>query len=110
MFNAFEGAPKIVRLWGHGEVLEYGSEKFVDFVKKNEVNTIAGTRAVVVVHSKCSIRCPPSSDPSERFETPLLLRHGFHPLSDLYTLESSMKGNANFESFCSPSSGEFVWV
>ncbi|KAG4436851.1 hypothetical protein IFR05_007657 [Cadophora sp. M221] len=63
LFNAFEGAPKIVRLWGWGEVLEYGTEKYVDFVKKNEVKTIAGTRAVVVVHihqvgSSCGFSMP----------------------------------------------------
>jgi hypothetical protein len=32
MFNAFEGSPKIVRLWGKGEVLEWGTEKFEKFV------------------------------------------------------------------------------
>ena len=63
LFNAFEGAPKIVRLWGWGEVLEYGTEKYLDFVKKNEVRTIDGTRAVVVVHihqvgSSCGFSMP----------------------------------------------------
>lgn len=36
MLNAFDGAPRIVRLWGKGEVLEYGTGKFENFVKKNE--------------------------------------------------------------------------
>jgi len=63
LFNAFEGAPKIVRLWGWGEVLEYGTEKYLDFVKKNEVRTIDGTRALVVVHihqvgSSCGFSMP----------------------------------------------------
>lgn len=63
LFNAFEGAPKIVRLWGRGEVLEYGTEEFRTFVKKNEVKTIAGTRAVVVVRihqvgSSCGFSMP----------------------------------------------------
>ena len=63
LFNAFEGAPKIVRLWGRGEVLEYGSHGFESFVKKNGVKTIAGTRAVVVVHihqvgSSCGFSMP----------------------------------------------------
>jgi hypothetical protein len=63
MFNAFEGAPRIVRLWGHGEVLEYGTPGYTSFVKKNSVNTIAGTRAVVVVHihqvgSSCGFSMP----------------------------------------------------
>jgi hypothetical protein len=50
LFNAFEGPPQIVRLWGKGEVLEYGSRKFNDFVVENMVDAIAGTRAVVLVH------------------------------------------------------------
>ena len=63
MFNAFEGAPRIVRLWGHGEVLEYETPGYTYFVKKNSVNTIAGTRAVVVVHihqvgSSCGFSMP----------------------------------------------------
>jgi hypothetical protein len=63
LFNAFEGAPRIVRLWGKGEVLEYGTPKFEDFVERNEVNTIDGTRAIVVVHihqvgSSCGFSMP----------------------------------------------------
>ena len=63
MFNAFEGPPRIVRLWGRGEALEYGTPKYLDFVRKNEVKTIAGTRAVVVVHihqvgSSCGFSMP----------------------------------------------------
>jgi hypothetical protein len=50
LFNAFEGPPQILRLWGKGEVLEYGSRKFNDFVGENMVDAIAGTRAVVLVH------------------------------------------------------------
>jgi hypothetical protein len=50
LFNAFEGPPQIVRLWGKGEVLEYGSRKFNDFVGENKVDAIAGTRAVILVH------------------------------------------------------------
>lgn len=52
-----------MRLWGKGEVLEYGTKKFQDFVKEHEVNTIDGTRAVVVVHihqvgSSCGFSMP----------------------------------------------------
>lgn len=36
MFNAFEGAPRIIRLWGKGEVLEFGTEKFKGFVEENK--------------------------------------------------------------------------
>jgi len=63
MLNAFEGPPKIVRLWGHGRVLEYGSPAFIDFVGKHNIKTIAGTRAVVVVDihqvgSSCGFSMP----------------------------------------------------
>jgi hypothetical protein len=54
LFNAVEGAPQIVRLWGKGEVLEYGSSKFNGFVEENKVNAIAGTRAVILVHIRKS--------------------------------------------------------
>jgi len=49
LLNAFEGPPRIVRLWGHGRPLEYGSKEFMEFVAKNDVKTIPGTRAVIVV-------------------------------------------------------------
>jgi hypothetical protein len=63
MFNAFEGPPRIVRLWGHGEVLEYGTPGYTSFVKENPVKTIPGTRAVIVVHihqvgSSCGFSMP----------------------------------------------------
>lgn len=63
MLNAFEGPPKIVRLWGHGRVLEYGSNEFESFVAKHEVKTIPGTRAIVVVDihqvgSSCGFSMP----------------------------------------------------
>lgn len=50
LLNAFEGQPQIVRLWGKGEVLEYGSDKFKAFVEENKVNAIAGSRAIIIVH------------------------------------------------------------
>lgn len=63
LFNAFEGAPQIVRLWGKGEALEYGTKKFDGFVGENGVNAIAGTRAVILVHihqvgSSCGFSIP----------------------------------------------------
>ncbi len=36
MLNAFDGPPRIVRLWGKGEVLEYGTRKFDKFVAENK--------------------------------------------------------------------------
>ncbi|KAF1980969.1 pyridoxamine phosphate oxidase family protein [Aulographum hederae CBS 113979] len=63
LFNAFEGPPRIVRLWGWGEVLEYGTQKYLDFVKQTSADTIPGTRAVIVVHihqvgSSCGFSMP----------------------------------------------------
>jgi len=63
LFNAFEGPPQIVRLWGKGEVLEYGSKKYEAFVDEHKVDAIAGTRAVILVHihqvgSSCGFSMP----------------------------------------------------
>ncbi|KAK0627956.1 hypothetical protein B0T14DRAFT_513589 [Immersiella caudata] len=49
MFNAFEGLPRIVRLFGHGRALEHGTREFDDFVEEHEVKTIPGSRAIILV-------------------------------------------------------------
>lgn len=49
LLNAFEGPPRIVRLWGHGTVLEYGTEGYEVFVRQHDVKTIPGSRAIIVV-------------------------------------------------------------
>lgn len=49
LFNAFEGAPRIVRLYGTGNVLEYGTKAYRAFVEAHAVETIPGTRSVIVV-------------------------------------------------------------
>lgn len=49
MFNAFEGPARILRIFGHGRVLESGTSAYDDFVKKNDVKTIPGSRAIVLV-------------------------------------------------------------
>jgi len=63
MFNAFEGPPKIVRLFGTGRVLESGTVVYDEFVERNGVETIPGSRAIVVVHvhqvgSSCGFSVP----------------------------------------------------
>lgn len=65
LFNAFLGAPRIVRLWGRGEVLEYGTDRFDSFARQNnlEDKLIPGARAVVLVHitqvgSSCGFSMP----------------------------------------------------
>jgi hypothetical protein len=49
MFNAFEGPPRILRIWGNGRVLENDSPEFKAFVAKHDVKTIPGTRSIIVV-------------------------------------------------------------
>lgn len=63
MFNAFEGPPRIVRLWGKGRVLEKGCRDFADFVDKNSVKIIPGTRSIIIVDihqvgSSCGFSVP----------------------------------------------------
>ncbi|KAK4172879.1 hypothetical protein QBC36DRAFT_195976 [Triangularia setosa] len=63
MFNAFEGPPRIVRLWGHGTVLENGTDLFDTFVKKHEVKLLPGARSIILVHvhqvgSSCGFSVP----------------------------------------------------
>lgn len=49
MLNAFEGGPKIVRLWGKGRVLEHGCAEFETFVNEHDVKVIPGTRSIIIV-------------------------------------------------------------
>ncbi|KAF2757065.1 pyridoxamine phosphate oxidase family protein [Pseudovirgaria hyperparasitica] len=63
LFNAFDGPPRIVRLWGKGNVLEYGSSEFKAFVAKHDVKTIPGVRSIIVVDihqvgSSCGFSVP----------------------------------------------------
>ncbi|KAK3358521.1 hypothetical protein B0T24DRAFT_660661 [Lasiosphaeria ovina] len=63
MFNAFDGPPRIVRLFGHGRVLESATTAFADFVKKHDIQLLAGTRSIVVVDvhqvgSSCGFSVP----------------------------------------------------
>lgn len=63
MLNAYEGPPKIVRLWGRGRVLENGSSQFDAFVKEHEIKTIPGSRSIILVDvhqvgSSCGFSVP----------------------------------------------------
>lgn len=51
MFNAFEGSPRIVRLFGRGTVLERGTPPFDDFVQKHNVQTIPASRSIIIVRA-----------------------------------------------------------
>jgi hypothetical protein len=63
MFNAFEGSPRIVRLFGHGSVLERGTQAFDNFVKKHEIQVIPSSRSIIIVRvhqaaSSCGYSVP----------------------------------------------------
>jgi hypothetical protein len=49
MFMAFEGPPKIVRLWGKGVAIENGTHEFGAFVEEHKVKTIPGSRSIILV-------------------------------------------------------------
>ncbi|CAH0028810.1 unnamed protein product [Clonostachys rhizophaga] len=49
MLTAFEGAPKIVRLWGKGRVLENKTPEFESFVRDQSVKVIPGARSIILV-------------------------------------------------------------
>lgn len=49
MLNAFDGPPRIMRLFGQGRVLEYGTPPFDDFVKEQKVQCIPGTRSIIII-------------------------------------------------------------
>ncbi|EXJ88492.1 hypothetical protein A1O1_05422 [Capronia coronata CBS 617.96] len=49
MFNAFHGPPRILRIFGKGNVLEYGTREFNDIVSSQNINIIPGTRSIILV-------------------------------------------------------------
>jgi Pyridoxamine 5'-phosphate oxidase len=62
-FNAFEGPPRIVRLWGKGRVLENGGPEFDQFVERYSVQLVPGTRSIILVDihqvgSSCGFSVP----------------------------------------------------
>lgn len=63
MLNAYEGPPKIVRLWGKGRVLENGTAPFDAFVQQHDVKLIPGSRSIIIVDihqvgSSCGFSVP----------------------------------------------------
>ncbi|KAI1779248.1 hypothetical protein F4818DRAFT_243715 [Hypoxylon cercidicola] len=48
-FNEFQQEPRILRLWGKGRVLEYGTEAFNDLVEKENIEVLPGVRSIIVV-------------------------------------------------------------
>ncbi|KAH8910339.1 hypothetical protein BR93DRAFT_474567 [Coniochaeta sp. PMI_546] len=63
MFNAFDGPPRIVRVFGKGRPLENGTKEFQAFVAEHKIETIPGTRSIIVVDvhqvgSSCGFSVP----------------------------------------------------
>jgi hypothetical protein len=61
--NSFEGPPRIVRLWGKGSVLEYGSPEFDSIVARENIPMLPGIRSVITVSihqvgSSCGYQVP----------------------------------------------------
>ncbi|KAK7962567.1 uncharacterized protein PG986_003392 [Apiospora aurea] len=63
MFHAFEGPPRIVRLYGTGSVLESGTAAYDAFVADNKIETCFGSRSIIRVDvhqasSSCGFSVP----------------------------------------------------
>ncbi|KAI0154127.1 pyridoxamine phosphate oxidase family protein [Xylariaceae sp. FL1272] len=63
MFNAFDGPPRIVRFWGKGRVLEYGSPDFNHIIERENITPEPGTRSIILVDihqvgSSCGYQVP----------------------------------------------------
>ncbi|KAI0475853.1 hypothetical protein GGR56DRAFT_692979 [Xylariaceae sp. FL0804] len=48
-FCAFDGPPRIVRLWGQGRVLEAGTPAFADLAASERIALLPGVRSLIVV-------------------------------------------------------------
>lgn len=58
MFIAFDGPPRIIRIWGKGRALEKGTKEYEVFVKKEGVKEKPGSRSVIVVDvEQCASSC-----------------------------------------------------
>ena len=60
MFCAFEGAARIVRLWGTGTIYEFGTPEYERLIPPEK--RLTGSRAAIVVDvhktgSVCSLHC-----------------------------------------------------
>ncbi|KAI1825027.1 pyridoxamine phosphate oxidase family protein [Xylaria intraflava] len=49
LFNSFEGSPRIIRLWGKGKVLEYGTPGYNEIVARENIVPKPGIRSIITV-------------------------------------------------------------
>ncbi|KAI4619048.1 hypothetical protein J4E83_006000 [Alternaria metachromatica] len=58
MFMAFTGPPKIVRIWGEGRAIENGTPEYEAFIREHKVETIPGSRSIIMVDvHQCGTSC-----------------------------------------------------
>ncbi|OAF99988.1 uncharacterized protein CC84DRAFT_1155962 [Paraphaeosphaeria sporulosa] len=58
MFVAYTGPPRIVRIWGTGRAVENGTPEWDVFVRENKVDTIPGSRSIILVDvHQCATSC-----------------------------------------------------
>ena len=58
MFMAFEGAPRILRIWGKGRAIEFGTPEFEAFVADRKVGLLPGARSIILVDvHQCGTSC-----------------------------------------------------
>ncbi|KAA8613583.1 signal transduction histidine kinase [Pyrenophora tritici-repentis] len=58
LFLAFSGPPKIVRIWGTGRAIENGTPEYEAFVQEHKVETIPGSRSIIMVDvHQCGTSC-----------------------------------------------------
>jgi len=107
MFNAFEGAPRIVRLFGKGTVYEFGSKEYTELIPPEKRNP--GSRAVILVDiyqvsSSCGFAVPFYSYQGER-----------HTLNQYFNSkeqkDNEVEADAENPSMCAAESGlKAYWV
>ncbi|KAF2848610.1 hypothetical protein T440DRAFT_149957 [Plenodomus tracheiphilus IPT5] len=58
MFMAFDGPPKIVRIWGDGRPIENGTPEWDSFIQEHKVPVIPGSRSIIMVNvHQCATSC-----------------------------------------------------
>ncbi|KAH7069941.1 hypothetical protein BKA63DRAFT_519854 [Paraphoma chrysanthemicola] len=90
MFMAFEGPPRIVRLWGKGHALENGTPAFHSFVTEHKVTLIPGSRSIIIVDiDQCATSCG--------FSVPYYDFKGHRPILDDFFAKKEEKFQAGDE-------------
>jgi hypothetical protein len=90
MFIAFDGPPRIVRLWGKGKVMENGTPAFDTFVQDHKVPLKPGSRSIIVIDiDQCATSCG--------FSVPYYDFKGHRPILDDFFEKKDAKFRAGDE-------------